>query len=77
MKQVKFRVSGHFGHALWIFPGIFLIVVAIFLPKMVIFGVSGHYLENVWGKMSRGGWRHISDALRRVLSSYKFSVDKV
>ena len=45
MKQVKFRVSGHFGHALWIFPGIFLIVVAIF------FAENGH----IWGFWSLSG----------------------
>ena len=60
-----FRVSGHFGHALWIF----LIMVPLWL-KLVIFGVSGHYLENVWEYMSRRERRHISDDLRRVLSSY-------
>ena len=64
MKRVKFGVSRHFGRALWIF----LIMVTLWL-KLVTFGVSGHYLENVWEKMSRGGRRHISNALRRVLSS--------
>ena len=43
VKWVKFGVSRHFGHALWIF----LIMVTLRL-KLVIFGVSGHYLENVW-----------------------------
>ena len=61
---LKFGVSRHFGRALWIF----LIIVTLWL-KLVIFGVSGHYLENMWKSVSRGGWRHISDALRRVLSS--------
>ena len=61
----KIWVSRHFGHALWIF----LIMVTLWL-KFVIFEVSGHYLENVWEYMSRGGRRHISDALRRVLSSF-------
>ena len=42
------------------------------LDEIVIFGASGHYLENVWEYMSRGGRRHISDALRRVLSSLIF-----
>ena len=64
MKQVKFGVSRHFGHALWSF----LIMMTIWL-KLVIFEISGHYLENVWELMSRGGRRHISDALRRVLPS--------
>ena len=36
-------VSKHFGRALWIF----LIMVTLWL-KLVIFGVSGHYLENLW-----------------------------
>ena len=43
VKQVKFWVSMHFGHAMWIF----LIMVTLWL-KLVIFGVSGHYLENMW-----------------------------
>ena len=67
MKRVKFGVSRHFGLALWIF----LIMVTLWL-KLVIFGVSGHYLENLWKYMWRGGRRHISDALRRVLSSSNF-----
>ena len=43
VKRVKFGVSRHFGRALWIF----LIMVTLWL-KLVIFGVSGHYLENLW-----------------------------
>ena len=42
VKQVKFWVSGHIGHALWIF----LNMVPLWL-KLVIFVVSGHYPENV------------------------------
>ena len=67
VKRVKFGVSRHFGHALWIF----IIIVTLWL-KLVIFGVSGHYLENVWEQMLRGGRRHFSDALRRVLPNYQF-----
>ena len=43
VKWVKFGVSGHFGHALWIF----LNMAPLWL-KLVIFGVLGHYPENVW-----------------------------
>ena len=39
VKRVKFGVSRHFGRALWIF----LLMVTLWL-KLVIFGVSGHYL---------------------------------
>ena len=44
------------------------------LVKLVIFGVFRQYLENAWEYMSRRerGRKHISDALRRVLSSFKF-----
>ena len=65
LKWVKLGVSRHFGRVLWIF----LIMATLWL-KLVIFGVSGHYLENVWEKMSIGGRRHNSDALRPVLSSF-------
>ena len=72
MKRVKFGVYRHFGRALWIF----LIMVTLWLKLVIhVFGVSGHYLENVGGLMSRGGRRHISDALRRVLSSYVIICD--
>ena len=47
VKQVKFGVSRHFGRALWIF----LIMVTLWLKLVIhVFGVSGHYLENVWSK---------------------------
>ena len=45
MKWVKFGVSRHFGRAPWIF----LIMVILWL-KLVIFGVSGHYLEKCGSK---------------------------
>ena len=51
-------VSRHFGRAVWIF----LIVVPLWL-KLTMCEVSGHHLEDV-------GWRLITDALCRVLSSF-------
>ena len=39
--------------------------------KRVKFGVSGHFPENAWREYL---WRHISDALRRVLSSYLLAI---
>ena len=41
------------------------------IGHMYVFGVSGHYLENVWSKCP-GGRRDISDALHRVLCSFFF-----
>ena len=60
---VKFGVSGQFGQALWIF----LIMMPLWL-KLLIFGVSGHYLENSVGKC-RGGAEAYFQLLLRVLSS--------
>ena len=64
LKWVKF---GDFGHALWIF------LIMVLWLKLVICWVSGHYLLHV-GVNVKGGRRHISDALRRVLSSWYWSI---